>query len=702
MTNYPIGLTVFGESELLIKISFNLKRFSSLFVERMAGHLLKLLKSIAQKPDLCISDYRILTEDEEKQILIDWNNTSQNYPNQTVLHQLFETQVDRTPEAIALVYKDVQLTYRELDNCANQLGRYLRSQGIGPESLVGVFMERSVEMVVGLYGILKAGGAYVPLDPEYPKDRLAFMIEDTQIPVILTQKHLLYSLPNNNSQFLCLDTDWDIISENKADRLENETTEANLAYVIFTSGSTGKPKGVMNEHRGICNRLYWMQDAYQLNANDHVLQKTPFSFDVSVWEFFWPLLFGARLVIAPPRAHRDTTELVKLIVDYQITTLHFVPSMMQIFLEDTEVEKCQSLKRVICSGEALSYDLQRRFFERIDAELHNLYGPTEAAVDVTYWECQRGSDLNIVPIGRPIANTQIYILDDKMQPVPVGTAGELHIGGIQVARGYINRPELTAEKFIADPFSQEPGARLYKTGDLARYLKDGSIEYLGRIDFQIKIRGLRVELGEIETRMDEFDGINQCVVVLSEASPGDQHLVAYYVNQAGQEVDLTKLRDYLYSCLPDYMVPQHYMKLDEIPLSPNGKTDRKALPRPKFERKTDVAYLAPRNQEEKIVVDIWKELLRIDKVGIDDSFFDLGGHSLLLIRMLGKLKPHFEKELKVVDFFRYPTISKLLEYLIKEDEEVAEFARAETLASKQKEFMKKQKKMASQKRKYHA
>jgi amino acid adenylation domain-containing protein len=700
--NVPINLMGFLDNELLIRIEYNRELFAAVDIKRILMHMTNLLESMVEKSDLPALRIPYLSKREEQQAVVDWNDTDKNYPRKTVLHEIFEKQVDRAPDAVALVFKDAELTYRELDNRANQVGRRLRSLGIGPESLVGVFMERSIEMVVALYGILKAGGAYVPLDPEYPKDRLAFMIEDTQIPVILTQKHLLEALPKNHSKIICLDADWNSISESKPDRLEIENTEENLAYVIFTSGSTGKPKGVMNEHRGICNRLYWMQDAYQLNDEDHVLQKTPFSFDVSVWEFFWPLLFGARLIIAPPGAHRDTTELVRLVVDHQVTTLHFVPSMMQIFLEDTEVEKCQSLKRVICSGEALPYDLQRRFFERIDAELHNLYGPTEAAVDVTYWECQRESDLNIVPIGWPIANTQMYILDRQMQPVPIGIAGELHIGGIQVARGYINRPELTAEKFIADPFSKEPGARLYKTGDLARYLNDGSIEYLGRIDFQVKIRGLRVELGEIETRIDEFDGISQCVVVLSEESPGDQQLVAYYVNQTGQEVDLTKLRDCLQSCLPDYMVPQHYMKLDAIPLSPNGKTDRKALPRPKFERKTDVVYLAPRIQEEKIVVDIWKELLRIDKVGIDDSFFDLGGHSLLLIRMLGKLKSHFEKELSVVDFFRYPTINKLVEYLIKEDKEVPKFTRAENIASKQKEYIRRQKKIASQKRKYHA
>ena len=357
-----------------------------------------------------------------------------------------------------MVFEEKELTYRELNARANQLAHYLRSVGIGPEVLVGLCLERSIEMVVGIVGIVKAGGAYVPLDPSYPVERLAFMLEDAQVPVLLTQAHLVGQLPEGSARVICLDRDWQAISAESVENPVSAVTPENLAYVIYTSGSTGKPKGAMNTHKGICNRLLWMQEAYQLTDADRVLQKTPFSFDVSVWEFLWPLLTGARLIVAQPGGHQDSAYLVKLISEQKVTTLHFVPSMLQVFLEQPGVENCISLKRVICSGEALPSALQERFFARVGAELHNLYGPTEAAVDVTFWACERESNRTTVPIGRPIANTQIYILDSHFQPVPIGVPGELCIGGVGLARGYLNRPELTAEKFICDPFSNQPGA----------------------------------------------------------------------------------------------------------------------------------------------------------------------------------------------------------------------------------------------------
>ena len=442
-------------------------------------------------------------------------------------------------------------------------------------------MERSLEMVIALYGILKAGGAYVPLDPEYPPDRVAFMLKDTQVPVLLTQERLVPGLPEHGAQVICLDSDWEAIASESVDNPTSGALAENLAYVIYTSGSTGRPKGVMNTHRGILNRLLWMQDTYQLDSNDRVLQKTPFSFDVSVWEFFWPLLVGARLIVARPGGHRDSGYLV-LIAEQGITTLHFVPSMLQVFLEDKDVERCRSLNRVICSGEALPYDLQERFFARLNAELHNLYGPTEAAVDVTHWQCQREGDSRLVPIGRPVANTQLYILDPYMQPVPIGVAGELHIGGVQVARGYLNRPELTAEKFIPDPFSDHPEARLYKTGDLVRYLPDGNIEFLGRLDFQVKMRGFRIELGEIEAVLSQHPAVGEVVVLAREDVPGDKRLVAYVVPRPAPALLVTELRDYSKEKLPDYMVPAAFIQLDALPLTPSGKVDRRSLPPPEW------------------------------------------------------------------------------------------------------------------------
>jgi len=671
-------------------------------VERMQHQFSVLYKDIAKgEMNRSIAELSILPEQERKLILENWNDTMVDYPQNICLHQLFEEQVKRTPKAVAVDYEGKQLTYQELNSRGNQLANYLKASGIGPEKLVGLFMERSLDMVIGIYGIIKAGGAYVPLDPEYPPDRVAYMIEDTKVPMLLTQKHLVSRLPEHKAHVLCLDSEWEMIAKEKRDNIESGCTAGNLAYVIYTSGSTGKPKGVMNEHRGIVNRLLWMQDEYGLTGEDRILQKTPFSFDVSVWEFLWPLLVGARLVMARPGGHKDSAYLVKMIIENKITTLHFVPSMLQIFLEEERVENCLSIKRVICSGEALPYELKKRFFERLDTELHNLYGPTEAAVDVTYWPCQRESEYHFVPIGFPVANTQIYILDPQLQPVPVGISGELHIGGIQVARGYLNRPGLTQEKFIPDPIIDKPDARLYKTGDLARYLNDGSIEYIGRTDFQVKIRGLRIELGEIETLITEYEGVSQSVVVLREDRLGEKSLVAYLVPDSDHDVSLAKLRGYLRAKLPDYMVPQHFVKLDSIPLTPNGKADRRALPKPDAGRISDQIYVAPRNQNETLIADIWKELLDLNKVGINDSFFDLGGHSLLLVKMLRRLRKSFPGNLSIVDLFQYPTIATLNAFLADSQSVKPSFAETFDIANKQIASLKRQKRLANARREFN-
>jgi amino acid adenylation domain-containing protein len=460
-----------------------------------------------------------LTDAERHKLLVEWNDTAAEYPRDKCIHQLFEEQVARTPDAVAVVFEAQHLTYRELDERADCLAHRLRDLGVGPEILVGICMERSLEMVVALLGILKAGGAYVPIDPDYPAERVAFMITDAGSPVLLTQSHLVARLPKESAHLMVLDADWKRISSASETAVQTGVTSTNLAYMIYTSGSTGQPKGALNTHRGICNRLLWMQDQYKLSAQDVVMQKTPFSFDVSVWEFFWPLIAGAQLALAKPGGHKDVAYLVQFIRDHHVTTLHFVPPMLRAFLAEPMVETCRSLRRVVCSGEALPHGLQQEFFARLDAQLHNLYGPTEAAVDVTHWTCRRDSDLRIVPIGRPVANTQCYILDGQMQPLPVGIPGELHLGGVQVGRGYHNRPDLTAEKFIPNPFSSEPGARLYKTGDLCRYLPDGNIEFLGRLDHQVKIRGFRIELGEIEAVLGNHPAVQSAVVVALISSP---------------------------------------------------------------------------------------------------------------------------------------------------------------------------------------
>lgn len=599
-------------------------------------------------------------------VLAQFNDTRVDYPGDVCLHQLFEAQVLRTPDAVAVEFEGKQLTYSELNQRANQLAHYLQTLGVRPEVLVGVFMERSLEMVIALYGILKAGGAYVPLDPEYPRDRVAFMLEDTRVPVLLTQTQLLAELPPNEAEVICLDREKKIERRDTTNPSSGVTAE-NLAYVIYTSGSTGRPKGVMNCHRGICNRLLWMQDAYQLTEADRIMQKTPFSFDVSVWEFFWPLLFGARLVVAKPGGHKDSRYLVNLIVEQGITTIHFVPSMLQLFLDANDVESCRSLKRVICSGEALPYDLQERFFARLDAELHNLYGPTEAAVDVTYWACKQGSSLGFVPIGRPVANTQIYVLDKNLEPVPIDKPGELHIGGVQVARGYLNRPELTNERFISDPFSSEPEARLYKTGDLACYLPTGDLKYLGRSDFQVKIGGNRIELGEIESVLETHPAVKQAVVLVREDEPDEKRLVAYLISNAEQSPDTTQLRPYLEAKLPDYMIPSAFVILEAMPLSPNGKVDRKALPKPSYKRpELEQRYVAPRNELERFLATIWCDIIKLDRVGIHDRFFELGGTSIQAARFINRLQQELGENIYIVSIFEAPTVEKYAAFLQKD------------------------------------
>jgi len=513
--------------------------------------------------------------------------------------------------------------------------------------------------VVALLGSMKAGGAYVPLDPEYPKDRLENMLSDANPPVVLTQERLFDRLPKGTNTVFCLDRDWASLKNTKTDNLPINVGGKNLAYAIFTSGSTGKPKGVPNVHEAIVNRLLWMQDMKLLTEADRVLQKTPFSFDVSVWEFFWPLVNGAALVMARPGGHRDPAYLVNVIAEQKITTLHFVPSMLSIFLEAGDLKRCGSVRQVFCSGEALPFELQQRFFERMNAELHNLYGPTEAAVEVTYWRCKRDSERPIVPIGHTVKNTQLYVLDPNLEPTPIGVPGELHIGGVQLARGYLNRPELTAEKFIPDPFSDVAGARLYKTGDLSRFLPDGSIEYLGRTDFQVKLRGLRIELGEIESVLGGCDAIVQAVVVVREDRPGDKRLVAYLTMSPGLEPDDPALRRELKARLPEYMVPSRFVLLEKFPMTTSGKVDRKALPVPPLEERDETSQVAPRNDIEEMVASLFAKVLGLPAVGVTDNFFELGGHSLLAGRLLAQIQERTGRQIPLSAMFRGATVESL-------------------------------------------
>jgi len=565
--------------------------------------------------------------------------------------------VATTPDAVAVIFENRRLTYRELNRRANRVAHYLRRQGVGPDVLVSLFMERSLEMAIAILAVLKAGGAYLPIDPDWPPERIGFVLADARVKLVLTQESLRAAVNDFAAEIVCLDGDLSRLSDESDENPSPTALGRHAAYVIYTSGSTGTPKGVVNIHDGLLNRIQWMQQRYHLTASDRVLQKTPCTFDVSVWEFLWPLTSGASLVLARPGGQRDSAYLVQLIESRQITTVHFVPSMLDAFVRQPGVEQCSSLKRVFCSGEALSHDLQQRFFERSSAALYNLYGPTEASIDVTAWECRRDCGGTVVPIGRPIANTQIYILDGELQPVPIGVAGELHVGGAGLARGYLNRPDLTAEKFIPNPFRSEAGARLYRTGDLARYLPDGNIEFLGRIDDQVKIRGYRIELGEIECVLRQHPTVCETVVLAREDNPGEKRLVGYVV---GADAKVDELRSYLKQKIPAYMVPSIFVCLDAFPLNPNGKVDRKALPAPDQTRpETATTYVAPGTPTEEILAEIWAEVLKLDKVGVHDNFFELGGHSLLAAQVVARLGSTLKLEIPLRLLFEAPTIQDL-------------------------------------------
>src|SRR5881396_1901817 len=663
LSDFPIRLLAYDGQELSFKIEFDRRRLDEAAITRLLGHLRRLLEGIVTNPMESVGGLPILTENERKELTIFWNQTSVDVPKRRTIHEWIEAQVENTPDAHAVTFEGKDLTYRELSRRANQVAHHLQGLGVGPDVPVGVFLERSLEMVVALLGILKAGGAYLPLDPDYPKDRLAFMLEDAETPVLLTQSTQAPQLPEHRSKVVCFDTDKASLDRELDTNPLQSCTPENLAYVIYTSGSTGKPKGVPNEHAGVVNRLLWMQGAYRLDGTDRVLQKTPYSFDVSVWEFFWPLMTGACLVVARPEGHQHPDYLLNVIREQKITTMHFVPSMLRIFLESEGVEGCRSLRRVFCSGEALTFELQERFFQRLGAELYNLYGPTEAAVDVTYWQCTPNSGLSIVPIGRPIRNTQIYILDKYLQPVPIGIAGELHIGGVGLARGYLKRPQMTAEKFISDPFSGRAGARLYKTGDLARFLPDGNIEYLGRMDHQVKIRGFRIELGEIEAVLCQHPAVREAVVIAREDVPGEKRLVAYLVARPPKP-EARALRKLLKKKLPEYMVPAAFVFLEKLPLTASGKVDRRALPAPEQQQpELDGRFVPPQTEMERKIATVWQNVLGLERVSIDEHFFDLGGHSLLLVRVHGRLRETLRTEFPIVTLFEHPTIRSLALHL---------------------------------------
>ncbi|MFP2898978.1 amino acid adenylation domain-containing protein, partial [Corallococcus sp. 4LFB] len=664
-SKFDLSLEVWEQRDgLRCRLEYATALFDAATVARMAEHLTELARAVVAAPDVPVSTLPWLTPAAREQVLRGWNDTRVDFPRGATLHHLFEAQAERTPEALALQFEDQRLTYAQLEARANQLAHHLRARGVGPETLVGVCLERSVEMVVALLGVLKSGAAYVPLDPATPPERLAGMLEDTAASVLLIQERLRAALPSHAehplaqdarggarasqpssiAHVIALDTQGELLARESTARPVPLAGDDALAYVIFTSGSTGRPKGAMNAHAGVVNRLRWMQARYGLTPSDTVLQKTPFSFDVSVWEFFWPLMTGARLVLARPGGHQEPDYLVALMAREGVTAAHFVPSMLRVFVEEPGLESLTRLRQVMCSGEALPADLVLRAQARLPhATLHNLYGPTEAAVDVTSWECPRDASLRVVPIGRPVANTRMYVLDRHGQPVPVGIPGELFIGGVQVGRGYWRRPTLTAERFLPDAFSDTPGARLYRTGDLARWRTDGTLEYLGRADFQVKLRGFRIELGDIEAALQSWPGVRDAVAGVRQDDVGGPRLVAY-VTVDGGTLDTAGLRAFLHSRLPEYMVPSALVRLEALPLTSSGKVDRKALPAPDAPAVVRGEPIAPRDDTERTLSEIFAQVLGLARVGVRDSFFELGGHSLLATQVAARVRARLGRE----------------------------------------------------------
>lgn len=615
-----------------------------------------------------------LTSADRPQLLAAWNATAINYPQDLCVHQLFEAQVDRTPDAIAVVFpaiasgspQDATLTYRELNDRANQLAHALQQMGVGPDILVAVNLPRSLEMTIAILGILKAGGAYIPLDPAYPADRLQFMLSDTQAPIVLTHSSLAQSLPSHAAKVLCLDTEWAAIADRSTANPTSSVTPDGLTYVIYTSGSTGKPKGVMLEHQALVNLIFWQLQESKLGAGARTLQFAALSFDVSFQELFSTWSAGGTLVLLSEEIRRDAFRLLKLIVSEKIERLFLPFIALQHLAEAVHTYRTipSTLREVVTAGEQLQVNryVTHLFSQVADCVLVNQYGPSESHV-VTAFTLSGAIDQwpALPPIGRPIANAQIFLLDQELQPVAIGSPGDLYIGGVCLARGYLNRPELTAERFITVPALS---GRVYKSGDVARYLPDGNIEYLGRADNQVKVRGFRIELGEVETALTSHAAVKQAVVLAREDQPGNKRLVAYVVVNDGQAIVTTHLREYLLGILPDYAVPALFIPVEAMPLTPSGKIDRQALPAPNTQRpQLAQAYMAARNQSEQFLAGVWAQLLNLDQVGIHDNFFELGGDSLLTLQVAAQIQQELGIELPVVKLFQHPTIAELANFL---------------------------------------
>ncbi|MFN6530351.1 condensation domain-containing protein, partial [Nostoc sp. ChiSLP03a] len=735
---FDLDLTIAENNSSLAGIfKYNTDLFDERTIKRIAENFITLLEGIVANPQEPISRLPLLTQPEQQQLLVEWNNTQADYSQDKCIHQLFEVQVERTPDAVAVVYENQQLTYQQLNNQANQLAHYLRSFGVKSDTLVGLCVERSLLTIVGILGILKAGGAYVPLDPEYPTERLSFMLEDAQVKVLVTQQQLVDTIPQHQAHIVCLDTDWEKIAQECELNPENTATPDNLAYVIYTSGSTGKPKGVLVNHSNV-TRLFAATDSwYHFNQDDVWTMFHSYAFDFSVWEIWGALLYGGKLIVVPYLVTRSPESFYQLLCQEKVTILNQTPSAFRQLIQAEQSKRqgsreqgargmgilpqenenhlaeagdCEpcfallhqsrasgsfppapcplppapcplppasslNLRLVIFGGEALELKSLQPWFERhgdISPQLVNMYGITETTVHVTYRPLSKADlDRTASVIGRPIPDLQVYILDEYFQPVPIGVPGEMYVGGAGVTRGYLNRPELTAERFISNPFDNSK--KLYKTGDLARYLPDGELEYLGRIDNQVKIRGFRIELGEIEALLASYPAIWESIVAVREDEPGDKRLVAYVVPQKEQSPTVPELRQFLKAKLPEYMMPSAIVLLESLPLTSNGKVDRRALPTHELDSTLRELYVAPRTPTEEMLAQIWAQVLKLEQVGIHDNFFELGGHSLLATQLLSRIRNIFNVELPLRELFAASTVAELAQsigQLLQQDSEI--------------------------------
>lgn len=639
-----------SSNEIQLYFDLNTQVFDAQKQKEVPQHFLKILDAFIDNKNASIKDINLITESEVSRIK-QWNNTARPYAAQETLLSKFKAQAEKTPDQIALIFEDTAITYKTFDEQSNQVANFLLKRNITTNDIVAVSMDRSLEMMIFIYGILKSGATYLPIDICIPEERLSFILKDSDAKAIFYNHDGISKAVLTSTTGFKVSTITEELTTLHTNAPQINPKPDDIAYVIYTSGSTGEPKGVECHHKGICNRLNWMQDDYPITKHDTLIQKTPITFDVSLIELFWPLQLGAKLVIETPGGHKDPERLIATIKKHKVTMIHFVPSMLNLFLEAKGIKDCTSIRKIFCSGEALSTTSVKRVFEQLDVELHNLYGPTEAAVEVTAWQCLKEVSNTRIPIGKPVANTHLYIVDKKLNLLPIGVPGELYLGGVQVAKGYLNRPDLTKKEFLKDTFTNTPNGMMYRTGDLARYREDGAVEYLGRIDHQVKLRGQRIELEEIEKTLEKYPTIQQAIVSLNTQN----NLMVHYT---GEIVELSKLIPFLKRHLPQYMIPSSFNHLEKFELLPSGKIDRKKLPKviSQIVIEDTIQRIAPQNEIEEIVHQVWRDVMKIEEIGIYENFISIGGNSLVAISITSRLKEMLELNVSINDVFNYPTI----------------------------------------------